>query len=195
MVAVHSTAKNIIMVAEHGTCKAMYIPVIAELCTKVLYRMMVNRRTRYISKNTVHFTIIYNDLLQEFPIIMKHHQYIHDLPVAVHCSVKYIMYTETGCSVQRSLAMIHRNFLWIIAYDRWTLHTVSVYIDDTPQNADCALFSDVQSFNRGALHGIFIYIDGTPQDVVQCSAKYIPMTTDRCTHCAANHWWFSQVHM
>ena len=91
LVAAHCTAKYITMVAEHGACKAMYTPVSGELCTQFLCRMMVNRRTRYISQDTVHFTTIYHDLMQEFPIIMEHNQYIHDLTlVAVHCSAIFI---------------------------------------------------------------------------------------------------------
>ena len=89
--------------------------------------------------------------------------------VAVHFSAKYILMIAERCTLYSKVHSYDRGALYtycqVHSYDRRALYT----------------FCDVHSYERWALYRYSVYIDGTPQNAEHCSAKYIPMTAERCT--------------
>ena len=70
-------------------------------------------------------------------------------------------------------------FSEVHSYDRGALYTYcEVHSYD---RRALYTFCDLHSYDRGPLYRNSVYIDGTPQNVEHCSAKYIPMTAERCT--------------
>ena len=157
-------------------CTAMYIPIVAERCTRFSCTLMVHRGTQY--------TVLRSTFLWPRSAVQGF-VYIDDTPEnAVHCSAKYIPITAEQCTVFSCTSKIHRRALYtysdVHSYDRGALYRgFRVHWWYTAER--CTLFCDVHSYDHGALYSVFLYIDDTPQIAVQCSAKYIPMIAEQCT--------------